>query len=301
MKDVNTSRPQSAVWRDYLALTKPNITFLCLLMALGGMGLAPGEMDPVRVLATLVGTALSVGSANALNMYWERESDKLMKRTRARPLASGRLNARAALWFGIALGVLSVALLAGAVNLLTAILGLVALLGYVLVYTPMKRRSPHALVVGAVPGAMPPLMGWTAMTNELSAPGLVLFLVLLVWQIPHFVAISLRYKDDYAKAGIKAVPVVRGDRHAKWLSVAYSFALIPLSLMFVPLGVASWIYGAVALVLGVWFLVLSMQGLKPLSLAGNQRWARKFFLASLVYLPVLTAGLMLDLALKIFE
>ena len=280
---------------DFVVLTKPRITFLCLIMTLGGMGLVPGPMNLQRVFWTLLGTALSVGSANALNMVWERESDKLMKRTRARPLPSGRMNPRDALVFGITLGILSVVVLALQVNVLTAFLGLFALLGYVLVYTPLKRRSPHALIIGAIPGAMPPLMGWTAVTGSITAPGFLLFLVLLVWQIPHFIAISLYFKEDYKNAGIQTLPIVRGDKNAKLQALAYSFALIPLSLMFVSLGVAGYVYAVVALGLGIWFVALSAQGLRPES---GSRWARKFFLASLVYLPALTLGLLVDLVLK---
>ena len=280
---------------DFVVLTKPRITFLCLIMTLGGMGLVPGALDLSRVLWTLLGTAFSVGSANALNMVWERESDKLMKRTRARPLPSGRMNPLHALVFGVVLGILSVVVIAVQVNVLTAFLGLFALLGYVLVYTPLKRRSPHALIIGAVPGAMPPLMGWTAVTGSITAPGLLLFLVLLIWQIPHFIAISLYYKEDYRKAGIQTLPNVRGDKNAKLQALAYSLALIPLSLMFVSLGVAGVVYAAIALVLGVWFVALSAQGLRPES---GSPWARKFFLASLIYLPALTAALLVDLVLK---
>lgn len=281
--------------RDLVTLTKPRITLLCLLMTLGGMGLAPGQLSFAVLVWTLLGTALSVGAANALNMYLEREGDKLMRRTRARPLAVGRMAPNVALAFGVTIGVASVVVLAIGVNVLTALLGLFALLSYVLVYTPLKRKTPLALIIGAVPGAMPPLMGWTALTNQIDAPGLVLFLILLVWQIPHFIAISIYHKEDYARAGIRTVSVVRGDHIAKVQALAYSLALIPITLLLVPLQVASWLYFAVALVLGVWFVVLSLRGFRPDS---GALWARKFFLFSLVYLPVLTIGLMVDRVLS---
>jgi protoheme IX farnesyltransferase len=264
-------------------------------MALGGVGLAPGRANFFTLVCSLLGTALSVGSANALNMYWEREGDKLMKRTRGRPLPSGRISANSALVFGVLIGILSIVILALFVNITTALLGVFALVSYVGIYTPMKRRSPLALLIGAVPGAIPPLMGWTTVTNSIDSPGLVLFLILLVWQIPHFLAIALYHKADYAAAGIKTVPVVRGDYNAKVQAFVYSLSLIPISLLLVPLGVASWIYFSVALVLGVWFTLLSLKGFKS---EQNSKWARSFFLASLVYLPVLTLGLMIDMVLK---
>jgi protoheme IX farnesyltransferase len=181
------------------------------------------------------------------------------------------------------------------VNPLTALLGGFALLSYVLVYTPLKRRTPLALIIGAVPGAMPPLMGWTAAQGALEGPGLALFLILLVWQIPHFLAISLYNKGDYARAGIKVVPVVRGDRNAKLQAVAYATALIPVSLMLVPMGVAGVLYGVVAMALGVWFLAVGVQGLRP---EMGVKWARGFFRVSLVYLPGLVLGLVLDMVIR---
>jgi protoheme IX farnesyltransferase len=281
-------------WRDYVTLTKPRITLLCLIMTLGGMGLAPQGVNWSLILWTLVGTFLSVGSANALNMWWEREGDKLMERTRSRPLASGRMRAWQALSFGLGLGVASIVVLAMGVNVLTAILGTFALASYVLVYTPLKRRTPLALVIGAVPGAMPPLMGWTAVTGHIDTAGLVLFGILLVWQIPHFIAISICHQEDYSKAGIATVPGKHGDAIAKLQSLAYSLLLIPISLMFVPLGVAGVVYFALALALGVWFTWHAAKGFRPES---GKPWARKFFFASLVYLPALTVALMVDITL----
>jgi heme o synthase len=281
-------------WRDYVSLTKPRITLLCLVMTLGGMALAPDGLRVDLAFWTLVGTFLSVGSANALNMYWERECDKLMERTRDRPLASGRMRPWQALSFGLALGALSVVVLWLGANALTAFLGTFALASYVLVYTPMKRRSPLALVIGAVPGAMPPLMGWTAVTGRIDTSGLVLFGILLVWQIPHFIAISLCHLEDYARAGIATVPGKHGDAIAKLQSLAYALLLIPISLMFVPLGVAGPFYFAVALALGVWFTWLAARGFRA---EAGKPWARKFFFASLVYLPALTLALVADIAL----
>jgi protoheme IX farnesyltransferase len=284
-------RPSFA--RDLLTLTKPSITAMNVLAALGGLALAPGEVPWYRAALAILGTSLAVASANALNMVWERDGDRLMARTASRPLPQGRLTPELATSFGLLLGALSFAHLL-LVNTLTAALGLFALLSYVLVYTPLKRRTPLALLVGAVPGAMPPLMGWTAATGTVDLPGLVLFGILLIWQLPHFLAIALYRKDDYARAGIRTVPVVRGDAVARAQAIAWTTALLPVSLLLVPLHVASWLYAGAALGLGLWFLVWSLRGLRP---GAGIPWARRFFFASLVYLPALTLALALDVAL----
>ncbi len=278
--------------RDFYELGKPSITGMNVLMALGGLALAGVGADWQLVLVTAVGTAAAVASANALNMVWEREGDKHMARTASRPLPRGRLGVGESIAFGLVLGVLSIAILAS-INLVTAGLGLFAILAYVLVYTPLKRRTPLALLIGAVPGAVPPLMGWTAATGSIDLPGLTLFGILLVWQLPHFLAIALFRKQDYARAGIKTVAVVRGDRVAKAQAVAWSLALIPISFALVPLEVAGWLYGSVALVLGFGYLGYSLKGLRP---SGDAAWARRYFFASLVYLPVLTLALAIDVA-----
>jgi heme o synthase len=279
--------------RDFYELGKPSITGMNVLMALGGLALARVGADLPLVAATAIGTGLAVASANALNMVIEREGDKLMARTAGRPLPRGRLSVAEAVTFGLVTGVASIAILM-TTNLLTAGLGLLALLSYVLVYTPLKRKTPLALLVGAVPGAMPPLMGWTAATGTLDLPGLTLFAILLIWQLPHFMAIALFRKDDYARAGIKTVPVVRGDAIAKAQSVAWCLALVPISFMLVPLEVAGWIYGSVALTLGIGWLAMSIDGLRA---SRGPAWARRFFFASLVYLPVLTLALAVDVAI----
>lgn len=291
--DVAFKQPSHA-WRDYIQLTKPRITLFCLLMTLGGAAMAPEKLSFSILLLTLLGTAFSVGSANALNMYWERNSDRLMVRTSNRPLPTGRMNPLSALAFAIALGVGSVVILGLWVNWTTSLLSLFALLSYVLVYTPMKRITPHALLIGAVPGAIPPLLGWTAVTGEITPPGVILFAILLIWQIPHFIAISVNHAEDYKKAGIKTWPGDRGLRPATIQALAYSLMLIPVSLMLIQLGVASLVYGATALALGVWMVVLSARGFSP---ERYSRWSKQLFVASLVYLPVLTAGLALDLLL----
>ncbi len=284
---------RSTLLRDLVALTKPRITLMVIITTAGGIWLAPDEMSWPAILVTLFATAMVVGSANALNCWVERESDGRMARTKNRPLPAGRLDARVALAFGIALGALSVPILTIVANPLTGLLAAIALVSYVMIYTPMKQRSPAALIVGAVPGALPPLMGWTAASGELAAPGIVLFGILFLWQMPHFLAISIFRQNEYEKAGIKVLPSTRGVPVAKRHAVLWAGALVPVSLMLVPLGIAGWLYLAVAGVAGLGFFAWSLAGLR--AEAGN-RWARQLFLASLVYLPLLFAALAVDVA-----
>lgn len=289
-----TQRGPLDVVRDYVALTKPSINRMCLLMAAGGVALAPAGLGGWRFVWALLGTALAVAAANALNMWWERGSDRLMKRTSDRPLAAGRISEHGALTFGLVLSLVSIVVLVLGTNAATTALGVFALASYVLVYTPLKYRSPLALVVGAIPGAAPPLMGWTAATGTLDPAGVALFATLFVWQMPHFIAIAMFRAHDYARAGIRVVTVVRGNRVAKLQAIAWAAALLPISLLLTPLGVTSWLYAAVAATAGCAFLAHAVAGLRATS---DARWSYRFFLHSLVYLPVIVAGLVADIAL----
>jgi protoheme IX farnesyltransferase len=287
-------RSALSVTRDLAALLKPNVTAMNVLAALGGAALAPGSLAMEPLLRLVVGTGAAVGSANVLNMILEREGDRLMVRTAGRPLPSGRLSVAPALLVSILLAILALTTLA-TLSALTAGIALLAILLYAFVYTPLKRRTPLALIVGAIPGAAPPLLGWTAVTGSIGAPGLVLFLVLMIWQIPHFLAIALFRQEDYARAGIRTVPVVRGERVAKAQAVAWAALLIPVSLALVPMGVAGPLYAVAAGGLGLWFLLMSVRGFRP---DAGAAWARRLFLVSLVYLPGLCLALALDAALS---
>jgi protoheme IX farnesyltransferase len=278
---------------DYLALAKPGIVRLCLIMTAGGLWLAPASASWSVWVAALVGSSLAVASANAFNMVWEREGDRKMRRTRNRPVAAGRLSVVSSSAFAAALGVAAMIILVLGTNLLTAGLAAFALLSYVLVYTPLKRVTPLALVIGAVPGAVPPLLGWTAVTGSLDLPGAVLFGILLVWQMPHFLAISIFRKRDYADAGIRCVPVVRGETVAKVQAIAWAALLVPVSLALTPLGVTGELYLLIVLVAGLVFLGFAIKGL-VIEGKANVRWARQLFGLSLVYLPVLTVALVID-------
>jgi heme o synthase len=282
-------RPVSA--SDLLSLTKPRLSSLVLCTCAGGVWLAPGALTPGRWLLTLLGTAGTVGAANALNCYVERDVDRAMARTRNRPLPAGRMEPAVALRFALALAGVSLPALALGSNFLTTALGLLALLTYVFVYTPMKAKSDWAMLVGAVPGALPPLMGWTAVTGRLDVPGLVLFSILFLWQLPHFLAIALFRKAEYQAAGLQTVPLRLGDAAARsWMLVTTAF-LVPVTLVLFPLHVAGPLYLGVAAVLGVAFLAVQAKGVLWRLGAG---WARRSFFFSLVYLAGLFAALFLN-------
>jgi protoheme IX farnesyltransferase len=281
-----------AAWaRDIVALTKPRVTGLVLATFGGGLALAPGHISSWRAVLAVLGTVLIVGAANAWNMFLERDVDGLMKRTRGRPLPQGRLNPDAALALGTTLATIALPLLALGANGLTALLGLFAFASYVFAYTPLKQRSTASLYVGAVPGAMPPLMGWTAVTGALDAPGLALFAVLFLWQIPHFLAIAMFRTDEYAGAGFKVMPAVHGPRASRVCAVVFAVATLVASLALQPLGVAGWTYTVGAFLLGAAFVAWGVAGLSP---GRGQRWARGFFAASLLYLVALFAALAVD-------
>lgn len=278
-----------ALGRELFLLAKPRLSALVLLTTAGGMWLAPGRIAPARALLTVLCTAAVVGAANALNSYLEREADGLMHRTRERPLPAGRLDPLLALAFGLAVPVFALPVLALVAGPLTAALALTALVSYVVVYTPLKRRSSLALFVGAVPGAIPPLMGWTAVTGRADLGGLAIFLLLLAWQLPHFIAISLYLKEDYARGGMKVFALVHGDRTARAWIAGTSLLLLPASLLPVALGLAGWLYGAVAAAASLGFTGYALSGLR---LTGeSNRWARRIFLATLAYLTILMVAL----------
>ncbi len=277
--------------QDAIALTKPRIVFMVLVMTGGAMALAP-QFDEFRALLTMIATALIVASANVFNMYLERETDGLMARTRNRPLPSGRMSARSALGLGIVLGVVS--LLGFWVLDDGLVMGLAVISWglYVALYTPLKRVTPWALVIGAVPGAMPPLIGWVAMLGEFSAAGNILFLIVFFWQMPHFLAISIYCFEDYQRAGIQTVAHSWGIEVAKWQALMYTLALIGTSFLLITYDVASWAYGICAACAGLLYLVYAVKGWttdKPVVV-----WARHFFRSSLVYLPLIVLGLILD-------
>jgi protoheme IX farnesyltransferase len=280
--------------RQYIELTKPRITWLILMST--GVGYFFGldrqaSFNWALLIHTLVGTGLIASGTAALNQWWERESDKLMRRTASRPLPMGLLTANRALWFGIVLALAGAAELAIWVNVLAALLGAFTLAAYLFVYTPMKSRTHLSTVVGALPGAMPPLMGYAASSGLLNREAWSLFFILFVWQFPHFLAIAWMYRDDYARAGIQMLPVVEPDgKSTSRQIILYATTLIPISLLPVLLGMSGTIYLVGAMILGLWFLYT---GVRVAFDRTNVR-ARQVLLASVIYLPMIYGLMVLD-------
>jgi heme o synthase len=274
--------------KDLVLLAKPRLSGLVMLTTAGGLALAPDRIGPARALLTILGTAAVVGAANALNNFLERDIDARMRRTRDRPLPAGRVEPFVALALGVMVPAFALPMLALVASPLAALLGFAALAIYVGVYTPMKQRSTLALFVGAVPGAIPPLLGWTAATGRIDAGGLALFLLLFAWQLPHFLAISIYLADDYARGGLKVFALAHGERATRTCIAAATVALVPVSLLLVPLGVAGAAYGAVALAAGAGLAAYALSGLG----AEGGRWARNLFLATLLHLTVLFVALL---------
>lgn len=277
---------------DFWSLTKPRLNFLVLITTMGGLYLAAPEGVPLAILVhTLLGTALVAGGAAALNQVWEWQTDALMRRTSLRPLPAGRLGLSESRWFGIVLSTVGLLELYTQVNALAASVAALTLISYVLVYTPLKLRSSLSTLVGAIPGALPPLIGWAAATNEITLPAMVLFGIVFFWQMPHFLAIAWLHRDDYARAGIPLLPVLEQDgRRTGMQALVYAAGMWPVSLMPTLVGLAGLPYGLVATTLGLGFIVLSAQFARERS----QHTARRLFLYSITYLPVLWGALCLD-------
>lgn len=277
----------------YVALTKPRIIELLLITTVPSMVLAAGRWPGTwLVLATLIGGALSAGGANALNMYYDRDIDQVMRRTRARPLARHEVPSSNALVFGISLGVSGFVWLWVFTNLLAAALATAALLFYVLVYTmTLKRSTVQNIVIGGAAGAAPALVGWAAVTGTVGVPAWVLFLVVFYWTPPHFWALAVRYKEDYAAAGVPMLPVVAGVEATTRRMLLYTALMVGVSLLLVPLAGMSWIYLVSALGLGGWFLWDTWR------VVNNPELAMRLFTTSTIYLSALFASVMLDVLL----
>jgi protoheme IX farnesyltransferase len=276
---------------DFVLLTKPGIVLLLTLTGTCAMVLAARGLPPFGTLvATVVGLALTAGGANAVNMWYDRDIDPLMERTRRRPLPAGRLDAKSALAFGVVAGVAGTALLALLVNVLAAACALLGYVYYVFVYTMgLKRRTPQNIVIGGAAGAFPPLVGWAAVTGRVEWAAVLLFLVIFLWTPPHFWALALYRQEDYRRAGVPMLPVVRGERATKWQILIYSVLLLAVSVLLYATGTVGRVYVAVALALGVGFVLLSVLLLRERW--PDVAWAKRTFRYSLLYLTVLFAAM----------
>lgn len=272
---------------DYVAIAKPRLNFLVVATAAAGYYLGDtGDAGWVRAASAIVGTALVAAGASALNQVLERHTDRLMERTRLRPLADGRLGVREAVVFALATSAIGLALLAAGANVLSAFVAFATLVTYVAIYTPLKPLTSFATVVGAVPGALPPMIGWAAATGHLTREAWILFAIVFLWQMPHFLAIAWLYREDYARAGFPLLPVTEPDGHSTARQVlAYGAVLIPVSLVPTAIGLANPIYFAGALVLGVTYLLLGAQFARR----RERVPALRLFIGSIVYLPLIWA------------
>jgi len=293
---TNPNQPRATDWvaklADYWVLTKPEVNFLVVISALVGFYLgARGPLDLTLLTHTMLGTLLVASGTATLNQYLERDDDARMRRTSRRPLPAGRMAPREALAFGLLLSAAGGVYLWLAVNPLASFLALFTLATYLLIYTPLKKKTPWCTFIGAFPGAMPPLIGWAAARGSLSFEAAILYAILFLWQFPHFLAIAWMYREDYARAGLKMLPENDGDgRSAGRQILGYSIALVPVSLLPTLMGQAGFTYLFGALVMGLVFVHTGAR----LAASKSNILARRLLLASVVYLPLVFALLMID-------
>jgi protoheme IX farnesyltransferase len=286
------SLSRSEKLRAYVELTKPRITTLVVLTAAAGFCLgSAGGIDYVALLNMAVGVALLSSGIATLNQYIERDTDALMRRTKDRPLPSGKLSANQALVFGLILSAVAIAYLWVLINWLSAVLGVATFASYLFVYTPLKTRTTISTALGAFPGAMPPFIGWVAATGQITTEAWILFAILFLWQFPHFLAIAWMYREDYARAGIKMLPVVEPEgRVTGQQIITYTMMLVPVSLMPVMVNLAGTVYLVGAALLGLGFLYYGVRAARA-----RTTWqARQLLLASVLYLPILFALMVLN-------
>jgi protoheme IX farnesyltransferase len=285
-----------AHWRDLLALTKPRVMSLVVFTALCGMLAAPATVHPVLGFTAILCIALGAGAAAALNMWYEADLDALMKRTAGRPLPSGRLDRQTALHFGVGLSFFSVLLMGLAANWLAATILAASILFYVLVYTIwLKRRTPQNIVIGGAAGAFPPMIGWAAATGDVTLLPILLFTLIFLWTPPHFWALSLFVRSDYAAAGVPMLPVVSGARATRQQIALYTLPMAAAAVAPWPLGLAGAFYGIVAAALSLAFLLLALRVLaNRASEPAAMKPEKQLFAYSILYLFAVFAALVLD-------
>ncbi len=280
-----------ALISDYYELTKPGVTFMVVISTLTGFYLGSESVDIILLINTLIGTSLVAGGTNALNQYIEREIDARMKRTRKRPLPSGKLQPGQAKWFGITISTVGMLHLCLTVNLLTGLLAAITLGSYVFIYTPLKRKTSFSTVIGAVPGALPPMGGWAAARGDIGIEAWVLFAILFFWQIPHFLAIAWVYRADYARGNFPVLPVIDQNGNLTGMQIVVNcLALLSVSLLPTLLGLTGDVYFVGALLLGMGFLA---SGVHVAILKSNFS-ARRVLHASIIYLPILLLLMSID-------
>jgi heme o synthase len=286
-----------ATWRDYIEITKPGINKSNLIATFAGYWVAAGihSFQLVTLLITLLGTALVIAGSCTLNNFIDRDIDPLMERTKTRPVAGGRIKPAVALWYGISLTVLGLLILAFGVNLLAAILGFIGSFVYVVIYSMwLKRTSTLNTVVGGFSGAVPPMIGWVAVTSHIDLNAWALFLILFMWQPPHFFALAMRKAEDYRAAGIPMLPVVKGAAETKKQTLFFTVMLFFSSLLLFFTGACGWIYLVLALILGGIYIALAWKGFKT---QDHEKWAKQLFFYSLIYLTAILFAMVLDVTI----
>ena len=298
MNEIALNKASRIPWREYFALCKPKVVSLIVFTALVGMLLASPGMVPLDTLFFgILGIALGASSGAAVNHWVDQRIDAVMERTQNRPLPQGQLSPRAAITFAITLGVLSMVILVTFVNTLTAVLTLISLVGYAVVYTMfLKRSTPHNIVLGGAAGAAPPVLGWTAVTGEINTQALLLFLVIFIWTPPHFWALAIRRRREYAKAGIPMLPVTHGVEFTKLNILLYTLMLFAVTLMPFVIEMSGLIYISGAIALGIGFVYHAVR----LYLSEDDRYTMETFGYSIFYLTALFAFLLADHYLREF-
>nr|WP_245954644.1 heme o synthase [Paenibacillus flagellatus] len=298
MEDRQEAVPaaRKATWKDFVYLAKPGILFSNIITAFGGYWVAWGnsgeDFNAVLMAWAMLGTLLVMASGTVLNNYLDRDMDQKMTRTRKRALPTGVLQPKVVFWYGIALGAIGLSVLCLLVNPLTALLGVVGLLVYVLVYTAwLKRTSPLSTTIGGISGSMPPVIGYCAITGELDMGAWVLFGILFFWQPPHFWALGMRRKEEYRAAGFPLLPVVRGNEVTKMHMIRFLVMLVPVSLLMYAYGYVGEIYLIAAIALGLAWTFLGLAGFRT---NDDDNWAKRMFVFSINYLPILFIIMIID-------
>ncbi len=293
---VTPAQPLPADWRDLLALTKPRVMSLVVFTGLCGLIAAPGAMNPVLAFTAVLCIALGAGAAGALNQWYEADLDALMKRTAGRPLPAGRMDRQTALHFGVGLSVFSVVLMQLAANTVAAVWLAVSILFYVLVYTVwLKRRTAQNIVIGGAAGAFPPLIGWAAATGNVTALPILLFAIIFLWTPPHFWALSLFVRTDYAAAGVPMLPVVAGNKVTRRHVLLYTLPMVAAAVAPWAMGLVGWIYGGASVALNLIFLALAIAVVRnDASEPAGMAPEKALFKFSILYLFILFAALVAD-------
>ena len=282
-------------WHDFVALLKPRVMTLVVFSAFAGLMVAPGALHPVLAATAILCVAVAAGGAAAINMWYDRDIDLVMERTRHRPIPGGRVSAEAALGFGVFLSAASSAMIGLAVNWTAAAVLALSVLFYVFVYTVwLKRRTPHNIVIGGAAGAFPPVIGWAAVTGDIGLGAVALFALIFMWTPPHFWALALYRNEDYARAGVPMLPVVAGERHTKLQMLVYTVLLLPLAVLPYWIGIAGPAYGIGAAVLGLLFVACALKVWREDGAATGHRAARLMFGYSIFYLFAVLGLLIAD-------